>query len=319
MPRSLVTGGAGFVGSHLVDRLLGEGHEVVCVDNFITGARENVAHLEGQTAFTLVEGDVSEPLEAGGKLDYIFHLASPASPVDFTRIPLEIMEANTSGTLNTLELAARAGARYVFASSSEVYGDPQVNPQPERYRGNVNTTGPRSVYDEAKRFGEAATAAYRRHKGLDAKIVRIFNTYGPRMRPDDGRVVPTFASQALRGEDLTVFGDGTQTRSFTYVDDLVEGIYGLATSEIAGPVNIGNPREITILELAERVLRIAGSRSELRFEELPQDDPRVRRPDIGLARSALGWEPKVGLDEGLERTLPYFREVLAGGGRPGRV
>ncbi|HEX2252044.1 MAG TPA: UDP-glucuronic acid decarboxylase family protein [Thermoanaerobaculia bacterium] len=308
---SIVTGGAGFLGSHLCERLLAEGHRVLCVDNLITGRRSNVEHLQGRDGFELLEHDVCEPLEVAGRLDYVFHLASPASPIDYLELPLETLKVGSFGTHCTLELARKKGARFFLASTSEVYGDPLEHPQKETYWGNVNPVGPRAVYDEAKRYAEAVTAAYERLYGLEVRIVRIFNTYGPRMRLGDGRVVPAFMEQAILGEPLTVFGDGSQTRAFCYVDDLIEGIYRLATSDARGPVNIGNPHEMTILEFAREILAATGSDSEIVSEPLPENDPKQRRPDITRARQELGWEPRVGLAEGLARTVDYFRETLA--------
>lgn len=310
--RVLITGAAGFIGSHLCERFLREGHEVIGLDNFLTGRPENIAHLFENPRFTFIKYDVTNFIYVKGDLDLILHFACPASPVDYMNHPIHTMKVDSIGTLNTLGLAKEKGARYVFASTSEVYGNPTVHPQPETYWGNVNPIGPRSVYDEAKRFSEALTMAYHRQHGLDVRIVRIFNTYGPRMRINDGRVIPNFISQALRGEDLTVYGDGTQTRSFCYIDDLVEGIYRVATADgIEGEVfNLGNPEEFTILELAEKVIRITGSGSGIRFLERPPDDPDRRRPDITKAKKVLDWEPKVSLDEGLRRTVEWFRQIL---------
>jgi dTDP-glucose 4,6-dehydratase len=305
-PRALVTGGAGFLGSHLCERLLSEGYSVVCVDNLSTGDLENVAHLAEEPAFEHVEHDVAVPFGIQGALDEVYHFASPASPVDFERIPIEILRAGALGTHNSLELALSTDARFMLASSSEVYGDPLVHPQHEDYRGNVSTTGIRSVYDEAKRYAEAVTMAYHRHHGLDTRIVRIFNTYGPRTRPDDGRMIPNFISQALVGRPLTVYGDGSQTRSVQYVDDLVEGVRRLMRSSESRPVNIGNPVEYTVREVAEMVIGLSGSRSEIVHEPLPADDPRRRCPDISRARGVLGWEPRTPAIEGLEKTLLWF-------------
>jgi dTDP-glucose 4,6-dehydratase len=307
---AVVTGGAGFLGSHLCERLLAGGHHVVCVDNLVTGRRENVAHLLDDSRFRFVHHDVSRPFELDGPIDCVLHFASPASPIDYLELPIQTLKVGSLGTHNTLGLAKAHGARYLLASTSEVYGDPLVHPQPETYWGNVNPVGPRGVYDEAKRFAEAMTMAYRRVHGLDTRIVRIFNTYGPRMRLRDGRVVPAFMSQALLGQPLTVFGDGSQTRSFCYVADLVEGIYRLLQSDIADPVNIGNPHEMTVLQFAEQIRAATGSDSEIVFRPLPVDDPKTRQPDIGVARARLGWEPKVSLTEGLQRTLEYFRSEL---------
>lgn len=305
-PRALVTGGAGFLGSHLCERLLAEGYGVVCVDNLSTGVRANVAHLEEDPNFEYVEHDVTVPFGIQGRLDEVYHFASPASPADFERIPIQILEAGAFGTHNALELARSVGARFMLASSSEVYGDPLVHPQHEDYRGNVSTTGVRSVYDEAKRYAEAATMAYHRRHGLDTRVVRIFNTHGPRMRPDDGRMIPAFVSQALAGRPLTVYGDGNQTRSLQYVDDLVEGVFRLMNSMESRPVNIGNPVEHTVREIAQMVMEISGSRSELVHEPLPEDDPRRRCPEISRAREVLGWEPRTPVREGLEKTLGWF-------------
>jgi dTDP-glucose 4,6-dehydratase len=305
-PRALVTGGAGFLGSHLCERLLAEGYLVVCVDNLSTGVRENIVHLEVDPDFRCVEGDVTLPLRIDGGLDEVYHFASPASPKDFERIPIEILKAGSFGTHNALDLALASGARFMLASSSEVYGDPLVHPQHEDYRGNVSTTGVRGVYDEAKRYAEAATMAYHRKYGLDTRVARIFNSYGPRTRPDDGRMVPTFISQALAGRVLTVYGDGTQTRSLQYVDDLVEGVFRLMQSQESRPVNIGNPVEYPVREIAEMVARLSGSESEIVYRPLPEDDPRRRCPDISRAREALGWEPRTPAPEGLRKTLAWF-------------
>ena len=304
--RVVVTGGAGFIGSHLCRALLARGDSVVAVDNLVTGSLDNVADLSGRPDFAFVAADVSAGVDVDGPVDAVLHFASPASPVEFDRIPVEILRVGSRGTENTLELARAKGARYLLASTSEVYGDPLVHPQPETYWGNVNPVGPRAVYDEAKRFAEAMTMAYHRHHGVDVRLVRIFNTYGPGMRPDDGRVVSNFIVQALAGKPLTVHGDGTQTRSFCYVDDEVRGLLALLDSDHVGPVNIGNPAEFTVRELAEKVLRLTGSASELQFDPRPVDDPAQRRPDLTLARSLLGWEPEVTLDEGLGRTARWF-------------
>ncbi len=311
MTTSVVTGGAGFLGSHLCDRLIAEGHRVVCVDNFLTGRHRNIAHLEGRSDFLLIEHDVSCYIEIPEPVDYVLHFASPASPIDYLELPIQTLKVGSLGTHNTLGLAKAKGARLLLASTSEVYGDPLIHPQPESYWGNVNPVGPRGVYDEAKRFAEAMVMAYHRYHGMETRIVRIFNTYGPRMRPRDGRVVPAFIQQALSGEPLTVFGDGTQTRSFCYVDDLVEGIYRLLTSERSDPTNIGNPHEMTILQFAERILEFTGGKSEIQFKPLPVDDPKTRQPDIGMAREHLGWQPRVPLETGLEKTVEYFRQLLA--------
>ena len=310
--RIVVTGGAGFLGSHLCRTLLARGDSVVAIDNLVTGSIHNLTDLSSDPRFAFVESDVSDHVEVDGPVDAVMHLASPASPVDFARIPVEIMKVGSLGTHNTLGLARKKGARYFLASTSEVYGDPLEHPQPETYWGNVNPIGPRSVYDEAKRFAEAMTMAYHRMHGVDVRIVRIFNTYGPRMRPDDGRVVSNFIVQALAGDPITIHGDGKQTRSFCYVDDEVRGLVALLDSDYVGPVNIGNPTEFTVLELAEKVLALTGSTSELRFDPRPVDDPAQRRPDLTLARSLLGWEPEVGLDEGLARTARWFRGVVGG-------
>ncbi len=306
-PVSIVTGGAGFLGSHLCDRLLSEGHSVVALDNLLTGNMDNIAHLAANEKFRFIKQDVTEYLFYEGPVDFIFHFASPASPIDYLEFPIPTLKVGALGTHNALGLARSKKARFVLASTSEVYGDPLVHPQTEDYWGNVNPIGPRGVYDEAKRFAEAITFAYHRSHNVDTKIVRIFNTYGPRMRLKDGRVVPAFIGQALQGEPLTVFGDGTQTRSFCYVSDLIDGIYRLATSKEHGPINIGNPTEMTVKQFAEAILRITDSRNPIVFKPLPVDDPKQRRPDISRARQLLGWEPKVKLDEGLEKTIAYFR------------
>jgi dTDP-glucose 4,6-dehydratase len=310
MARVLITGGAGFLGSHLADLILERGHEVICMDNFVTGSPTNVAHLFGKKGFQFVEHDVTNYVYVDGPLDYILHFASPASPIDYLQLPIQTLKVGSLGTHKALGLAKAKGARFVLASTSEVYGDPLVHPQPESYWGNVNPVGPRGVYDEAKRFAEALTMAYARAHGVRTGIVRIFNTYGPRMRLNDGRVLPAFMCQALRGEDLTVFGDGRQTRSFCYVSDLVDGIYRLMTSDVVDPVNIGNPAEMTILDFAREILAITGSKSKLVHKDLPVDDPKVRQPDITRARKLLGWEPKVPLKEGLAKTLAFFRDHL---------
>ena len=311
MARAVITGGAGFLGSHLSDRLLAEGYEVVAVDNLITGSLDNIAHLRDNPRFEYISQDIIQPYTVDGQVDLIYHFASPASPVDYLELPLETLLVGSAGTHNTLELAKQKGARFLVASTSEVYGDPTVHPQPEEYWGNVNPNGTRAVYDEAKRYAEAVTFAYRRKFDLDAKIVRIFNTYGPRMRLQDGRVVPAFISQALRGEPLTVFGDGTQTRSFCYVSDLIDGIYKLSVSEQSGPINVGNPIERTMLQFAEEILKATGSHSSVVHVPLPTaDDPKQRRPDITKARTLLGWEPQVALEEGLKDTIAYFQTKL---------
>jgi len=302
VPTSVVTGGAGFLGSHLCDRLLAAGHRVICVDNLDTGTLENIEHIR-QPEFAFLQHDMIAHVTIDEPVDYVFHLASPASPIDYLRLPLHTLKVGSYGTHNALGLAKRHRARFLLASTSEVYGDPQEHPQSETYWGHVNPIGPRGVYDEAKRYAEALTMAYHRQQGVDTHIVRIFNTYGPRMRPHDGRAIPTFVRQALEDKPLTVFGQGQQTRSFCFVSDLIDGFIRLIDSEIHTPVNIGNPGEFTILELAEVILRLTGSRSSIVYEALPQDDPTVRRPDIGLARSLLGWEPTIGLEEGLRMTL----------------
>jgi dTDP-glucose 4,6-dehydratase len=309
VPRAFVTGGAGFLGSHMCDRLLREGWDVVCVDSLLTGTNDNVAHLRDDPRFRFVAHDVTEPLVVEGPIDAIVHMASPASPRDYLEWPIETLRVGAVGTLNMLELATAADARFFLTSTSETYGDPLVNPQPETYWGNVNPIGPRSVYDEAKRFAEAATMAFHRSRGAPVRIARIFNTYGPRLRRMDGRAVPTFVRQALAGEPITVHGDGSQTRSLCYVDDLVDGLYRLLTSEETGPVNIGNPAEITVRRLAELVRDAAGSRSEIVTTDRPVDDPEVRCPDISLATEALGWAPSVPLTEGLARTVAWARSA----------
>ena len=311
--RVLITGAAGFLGSHLCDRFLAEGHEVVAMDNFLTGSPDNVAHLIGHERFRLVEHDVTNFIYVEGKLDGVLHFASPASPIDYLEFPIQTLKVGSLGTHKTLGLAKAKGARFLLASTSEVYGDPLVHPQPESYWGNVNPVGPRGVYDEAKRFAEAMTMAYHRYHGVQTRIVRIFNTYGPRMRPADGRVVSNFLVQALRGDPISIYGDGSQTRSFTYVDDLVDGIYRLFLSDRVDPTNIGNFGEFTVRELAELVLEMTGSRSELVTLPLPKDDPKVRRPDITNARAALGWEPRISLREGLTRTIPHFQKLVEAG------
>lgn len=310
MPTSIVTGGAGFLGSHLCERLLADGHRVLCVDNLETGTLENIEHLR-DPRFVFIQHDIIDHLEIPEAVDYVFHLASPASPIDYLRLPLHTLKVGSYGTHNALGLAKRHRARFLLASTSEVYGDPKVHPQTEEYWGHVNPIGPRGVYDEAKRYAEALTMAYHRQQGVDTHIVRIFNTYGPRMRPHDGRAIPTFVRQALADKPLTVFGEGGQTRSFCYVTDLVEGFLRLIDSEYHLPVNIGNPSEFTILELAEVVVRLTGSRSKVVYEALPQDDPMVRRPDISLARELLDWEPTVELEEGLVRTLEAMGHPVA--------
>jgi dTDP-glucose 4,6-dehydratase len=312
--RTVITGGAGFVGSHLCERFLAEGHEVVCVDNLITGNLANIDPLRGNDRFTFLRHDISHPLEIDGPVDNVLHFASPASPVDYLAHPIPTLKVGSLGTHNTLGMAKLKQARFLLASTSEIYGDPEVHPQREDYWGHVNPVGVRGCYDESKRFAEAMTMAYHRYHGVNTRIVRIFNTYGPRMRLDDGRVVPNFMGQALRGQDLTVYGEGGQTRSFCYVDDLVEGIVRLLQSDCHEPVNIGNPREVTILEFAKEILELSGTKSKIVFKPLPQDDPRLRRPDITRAQSLLGWEPKIDRREGLRRTLEYFRQKVQGAG-----
>ena len=308
--RTLITGGAGFLGSHLCDRMLKEGHEVICMDNLLTGNMDNIAHLVGHEKFKFIKHDVTEYIYVEGKLDNILHFASPASPIDYLELPIQTLKVGSLGTHKALGLAKEKGARILLASTSEVYGDPLIHPQTEDYFGNVSPIGPRGVYDEAKRFAEAITMAYQRFHGVETRIVRIFNTYGPRMRLNDGRVVPAFFSQALKGEPLTVFGDGSQTRSFCYVSDLVEGIYRLLLYDEPEPVNIGNPYEMTIMQFAVKIQEIAKTDLEIIQKPLPQDDPKVRQPDITKAKNILGWEPVVGLEEGLGNTMDYFRKKL---------
>jgi len=307
--RVLITGAAGFLGSHLTDRFLRDGHEVVGLDNFLTGSPENIAHLTGNAKFQFIRHNISDYTYVAGHLDGVLHFASPASPIDYLELPIQTLKVGSLGTINALGIAKAKGARFFLASTSEIYGDPLVHPQTESYWGNVNSIGPRGVYDEAKRFAEAVTMAYHRHHGIDTRIVRIFNTYGPRMRPHDGRVVSNFIVQALTGEPLTLYGDGTQTRSFCYVEDEVEGIFRLFMRGDAEPTNIGNPDEYTVKELAEMVLELTGSRSEVVHLPLPTDDPKVRKPDITRAREKLGWEPRVPVREGLARTIEYFRTL----------
>lgn len=306
-PTSVVTGGAGFLGSHLVDLLLSRGHRVVAIDNFVTGAVDNIAHLGGRPDFKFIQQDVTEFIFLADPVDYVWHFASPASPIDYLELPIQTLKVGSLGTHKALGLAKHKGARFLLASTSEIYGDPLVHPQTEDYWGNVNPIGPRGCYDEAKRFAEALTVAYQREHGMETRIVRIFNTYGPRMRLNDGRVVPAFISQALKNQPMTVFGNGEQTRSFCYCSDLIEGIYRLMMSRHSEPVNIGNPREMTMLEFAREVRRATGARSRIVFKPLPQDDPRQRRPDITRARGWLKWNPVVPLAQGLEKTIAYFR------------
>ena len=310
MGRALITGGAGFLGSHLCELFLARGHEVICMDNFITGSPANIQHLVGRDGFSFVKYDVTNYIVVEGPLDFVLHFASPASPIDYLEKPIQTLKVGSLGTHKTLGVAKDKKARYLIASTSEVYGDPLVHPQKEDYWGNVNPVGPRGVYDEAKRFAEAMTMAYHRFHGVDTRIVRIFNTYGERMRVNDGRVVPAFISQALRNEPMTVFGDGSQTRSFCYVSDLVEGIYRLLMSNETMPTNIGNPNEMTVLQFANEIKRLTGTKAPIEFRALPEDDPKIRRPDISKARALLGWEPKVPLAEGLKRTIDYFRSVV---------
>jgi dTDP-glucose 4,6-dehydratase len=307
MGRTVVTGGAGFLGSHLCDRLLADGEDVVCLDNFLTGREANVSHLLAHDGFQLIQADVTQYVDVPGPVDAVLHFASPASPIDYLQLPIETMKVGSIGTMHALGLAKGKGARYLLASTSETYGDPQVHPQPESYWGHVNPVGPRGVYDEAKRFAEALTMAYRRVHRVDTAIVRIFNCHGARMRPNDGRAIPNFIQQALRGDPITVAGDGTQTRSIQYVDDLVEGVMRLLRSGHCGPMNIGNPHEVSMLDLATTIRDLCGSSSKIVFVDRPEDDPAIRQPDISLARGVLGWEPKVTLVDGLLRTIAYFR------------
>jgi dTDP-glucose 4,6-dehydratase len=307
---SVVTGGAGFLGSHLCDRLLAEGHEVFCIDNLITGDVANIAHLMGNQKFQFVNHDVTNYIFIEGPVHNVLHFASPASPIDYLKLPIQTLKVGSLGTHKALGIAKAKNARFLIASTSEVYGDPLVHPQPESYWGNVNPIGYRGVYDEAKRFSEAMTMAYHRYHGVDTRIVRIFNTYGPKMRLNDGRAIPAFMSQALRNEDITVFGDGKQTRSVCYVDDLIDGIYRLLMSDIVEPVNIGNPDEIPVLQLAEEIKQITGSKSKIVFKDLPEDDPKIRQPDITKAKKFLGWQPKVNRVEGLKKTLEYFQSKI---------
>lgn len=309
--RAVVTGGAGFLGSHLCDRLLAEGWDVLALDNLITGAEDNIAHLHGNHHFRFERMDVNEPIRVSGKVDYVFHFASPASPPDYLRYPIETLKVGSYGTMNALDLALKNSAKFFLASTSECYGDPNISPQVETYWGNVNPVGPRSVYDEAKRFAEATTMAYHRHHGVDTHIVRIFNTYGPRMRLNDGRALPNFVFQALSGIPITVYGDGKQTRSFCFVSDLIDGIYRLSQSDEHFPTNIGNPTEMTIFEFAVRILSYFPNAPKIIHEALPEDDPKQRRPDITKAKKLLGWEPKVGLEDGLRETLDYFKKQFS--------
>lgn len=308
---AVVTGGAGFLGSHLCDKLLNEGMKVFCVDNLLTGSLNNIEHLFGNEKFVFFHHDVTNFIHIPSKVDYVLHFASPASPIDYLKLPIQTLKVGSLGTHKVLGLAKEKGARILIASTSEVYGDPEIHPQREEYWGNVNPIGPRGVYDEAKRFAEAITMAYNRYHDVETRIVRIFNTYGPRMRLNDGRALPAFVSQALKGEDVTVFGDGSQTRSFCYVSDLIDGIYKLLLSDIDTPVNIGNPSEITIKQFAEEVIKLTGSKSKIVYKELPEDDPKVRQPDITKARTLLNWEPKVDREEGLKLTLEYFRSSVS--------
>jgi dTDP-glucose 4,6-dehydratase len=309
-PTAVVTGGAGFLGSHLCDKLLSEKFRVICVDNLSTGSTDNISHLAGNPSFKFIQHDVTNYIFIPGRVDYILHFASPASPIDYLKLPIQTLKVGSLGTHKALGLAKEKKATFLLASTSEVYGDPTVHPQSEDYWGNVNPIGPRGVYDEAKRFAEALTMAYNRYHGVETRIVRIFNTFGPRMRPADGRALPAFIGQALRGEDLTVFGDGSQTRSFCYVSDQIDGIYKLLMSKETNPVNIGNPEEISVKEFAEEVIKATGSKSKIKFEELPIDDPKVRQPSIDKARNILDWEPKVDRNKGLELTIKYFRDIL---------
>ncbi len=309
-PRSLVTGGAGFLGSHLCEYLLKKGHYVIAMDNLLTGTVANIEHLQGHH-FKFIKHDVTEYIFIAGRVDYIWHFASPASPLDYLQLPIQTLKVGALGTHKALGLALEKKAAFLLASTSEVYGDPLEHPQKETYWGNVNPVGPRGVYDEAKRFAEALTMAYHRYKGVDTKIVRIFNTYGPRMRPNDGRAIPTFIPQALRNEPLTVFGNGSQTRSFCYVDDLIEGIYRLMMSDYHEPVNIGNPHEMTVREMAELVIKLSGSKSAIVEKPLPENDPKVRQPDVTLAKELLGWEARVPIEEGLKRTIEWYRELFS--------
>lgn len=310
MPRALVTGGAGFLGSHLCTYMLDKGYEVICMDNLITGDMDNVGHLFGNKNFSFIKYDVTNFIHVEGEIDFIYHFASPASPIDYLELPIQTLKVGSLGTHKALGLAKEKKATFILASTSEVYGDPLIHPQQESYWGNVNPVGPRGVYDEAKRFAEAMTMAYHRYHGVSTRIVRIFNTYGPRMRLNDGRALPNFMTQGLQGKPITVFGDGSQTRSFCFVQDLIRGIFLLANSDETDPVNIGNPHELTILDFAKKVVELTGSRSEIAYKPIPEDDPKVRQPDITRAREILGWEPEVTLDEGLAQTLDYFKKKL---------
>lgn len=306
--RILLTGGAGFIGSHLCDFLIRQGHSIICMDNLVTGKKENIQHLLGNPNFEFIKHDVSNFIDVKGNIDYVLHFASPASPIDYLKYPIKTLKVGSLGTHNALGVAKKHKAKFILASSSEVYGDPLVNPQPESYRGNVNCTGPRGVYDESKRFAEAITLAYHETHKIDTKIARIFNTFGPQMREHDGRAIPNFIDQALKGEPLTVYGDGSQTRSFCYITDLIEGISKLMNSDLNEPVNLGNPNEMTVLALAKKIIELTGTKSKIEFKPLPVDDPKVRRPDITKAKMLLNWQPKVNLKEGLKKTIDWFRE-----------
>lgn len=308
--RILVTGGAGFIGSHLCEFLLNKGHEVICMDNLVTGNADNIAHLFGMEGFEFIRYDVTNYVYVAGQLDFVLHFASPASPIDYQQLPIQTLKVGAMGTHKTLGLAKEKKAAFLLASTSECYGDPQVHPQSEDYWGNVNPVGPRGVYDEAKRYAEAITMAYHRYHGVDSRIARIFNTFGPRMRKNDGRAVPTFICQALAGQDITIFGDGSQTRSFGYITDLIEGIYCLMLSDIHTPVNLGNPQEMTVSEMAKTILRLTNSNSKIVFNPLPEDDPKVRQPDISKAKRLLGWEPKVSIAGGLNKTIQWFQQSM---------
>jgi dTDP-glucose 4,6-dehydratase len=311
METAVVTGGAGFLGSHLCDKLLQENFDVICIDNLLTGTIDNIIHLSGNEKFSFIKHDVTNYIFIPGKIDYVFHFASPASPIDYLKLPIQTLKVGSLGTHKVLGLAKEKKATFLLASTSEVYGDPDIHPQSEDYWGNVNPTGPRGVYDEAKRFAEALTMAYNRYHGIETRIVRIFNTYGPRMRPDDGRALPTFIGQALKGEDITVFGDGAQTRSFGYVSDLIDGIFKLLLSEESEPVNIGNPDEITVKQLAEEIISLTNSRSKIVFKSLPIDDPKVRQPDIAKAKRVLGWKPQTERIDGLNYSIEYFKQLFS--------